>query len=757
MPPVPMSKDICCQNFKGLLAHVRKHYGEEGIRTLTSGLLDGRYFIQDKFTPSRVIPIQEEHLTDPAYWVSNDFSLALLGNVNKVVKGPDALFTAGKEMVKENLSKTSLLFAKFVGLRVLAGRAANINRRFNRTKDVNLVRFQEGLAVFELNYKSGFHVTKDVCNWNLGIYTGITELSGASRIAGRETDCILEGGRCCRFEITWDNKNTLSSIPRVFFHWAGRWIVKDLIADYEKLLDERDKLIDNLGKSEKKYRALFEDSQEALSLTHNGRIIDVNPAWMRLHGYTEKSEAVGNDILKTVHPEDRTTFTRRYENRAENEERMFQMREITRSGQVLDVEVYLSRIEFDGKESVLTMVKDVTRQKQAEEHRRQLEAKLQRAEKMETIATMAGGVAHDLNNILSGIVGYPEIIIMRLPEDSPLIKPLTIMHTTAKKAAAIVQDLLTLSRRGLMNSDVFNLNHTIREYIESPECQKLLSYHPDVRIEADLTEDLWNTKGSPVHIYKTIMNLVSNAAEAMPEGGSVRIKTGNCRIDPASRESEEVQEGNYCLVSVTDTGVGIAEENRYRIFEPFYTKKKLGRSGTGLGMAVVWGTVKDHGGHIHVESQLGKGSEIKMYLPATAERPPVNKAKEGLRHLRGHGEKILVVDDMIEQREIATDILACLGYRAVAVASGEEAIRYLETNVCDLIILDMIMEPGIDGLETYRRIVEKRPGQKAIIASGYSETETIKEAQSLGAGRFVKKPYTMETIGLEIRRELERK
>ncbi len=751
-----MSKDICCQNFKGLIAYVRKHYGEEGVRSLTSGLLDGNYSIQDKFNPSHIIPINEEHLIDPAYWVSNAFSLALLGNVNNVVKGPQALFTAGKGMVREHLSKTSLLSAKFLGLKTIANRVAKINSRFNRTKDVKLIEFHEKSAVFELNYKPGFTVTKDVCNWNLGIYTGITELSGASHIISRETDCVLSGARSCRFEISWENQNIMTRLPKAIFHWAGRWVLKDLIADYERILEERDKLIDYLGRSEKKYRSIFEDSLEALSLTQNGKIVDVNPSWLRLHGYSQKKQAIGASITEMIHPDDRMEFQGRWENWLEKDNRMFQMRGITVSGHIIDVEVYISRIEFDGKESMLTMVKDITERRRAEEDRRQLEARLQGAEKMESIATLAGGVAHDLNNILSGIVGYPEIIMMRLPENSPFLKPLHTMHETAKKAAAIVQDLLTLSRRGVMSMEVFNLNQTINEYVRSPECEKMLSYHSGVDMEADLSSDLLNVRGSPVHMYKIIMNLVSNAAEAMPEGGLIKLKTCNCYIEKNNSEYSEFQEGEYCVLAVTDNGIGISDENRYRIFEPFFTKKKMGRSGTGLGMAIVWGTVKDHGGQIQINSELDKGTEIKIYFPATREPIEVDAVTNITPFVQGCGEKILVVDDIKEQRQIAVDMLTHIGYQVDAVASGEEALLYIEGHDCDLIVLDMIMDPGMDGLETYQRIIEKRPGQRAIIASGYSETDTIKQVQMLGAGQCVRKPYMIDTIARIIRQELDR-
>jgi CheY-like chemotaxis protein len=193
-----------------------------------------------------------------------------------------------------------------------------------------------------------------------------------------------------------------------------------------------------------------------------------------------------------------------------------------------------------------------------------------------------------------------------------------------------------------------------------------------------------------------------------------------------------------------------------RIFEPFYTKKVMGRSGTGLGMAVVWGTVQDHNGYIDVQSTLGKGTMFTIYFPITRHESFREIAPPAMDDLMGHGESVLIVDDVEEQREIATSMLKTLGYSVSSVGSGEEAVNYLKTNSPDLLILDMIMDPGIDGLETYKKALEVRPKQKAIIVSGYSETDRLRETQRLGAGTYVKKPYLLEKIGTAVRNELDR-
>jgi CheY-like chemotaxis protein len=353
-------------------------------------------------------------------------------------------------------------------------------------------------------------------------------------------------------------------------------------------------------------------------------------------------------------------------------------------------------------------------------------------------------------------VSYPDLLLMDLPQGSPLRKPMETIRESGNKAAAIVQDLLTLARRGVSASEVLNINDTVRDYLRSPECSKLKSFHPLVGIATRLDDRLLNIMGSPVHLAKTIMNLVSNAAEAMPDGGTIRISTRNTYVDQPIKGYDQVGEGDYAVVEVSDAGVGIPAGDLKLIFEPFFTKKKMGRSGTGLGMAVVWGTVKDHKGYIDVHSTEGRGTTFTLYFPVTRKEKAAIENGRPLERLRGRGETILVVDDIQQQREIASAILTQLGYTVRTVASGEAAVDDMKDQCADLLVLDMIMESGIDGLETYRRILCHRPGQRAIITTGYSETERVSDALRLGAGQYLKKPYTIENLGMAVKEELRR-
>ncbi len=385
---------------------------------------------------------------------------------------------------------------------------------------------------------------------------------------------------------------------------------------------------------------------------------------------------------------------------------------------------------------------------------RESERRLQRAEKMEALGQLAGGVAHDLNNVLGILTGYSELLLEAIPEGSRSRIYVDKILQSTEKGAAIINDLLTLARRGVTVSDVINLNDVVSGFLKTPMFEKMKDYHPWVTFRTEYDENLPNIIGSPIHLEKAVMNLVSNAAEAISRKGKVTIRTESRYLDKPVRGYDEIKEGDYAVLTVSDTGMGISAENREKIFEPFYTKKKMGRSGTGLGLAIVWGTVKDHHGYIDLQTKVGKGTTFTLYFPATREVLITPLQKEHIEQYLGKGESVLVVDDIAEQRDIAFRLLTRLGYEVHLVSSGEEAVEYLKENKADILVLDMIMAPGIDGFETYERILEVNPKQKTIIVSGFSETEQVRKAQEIGAGVYVKKPYTMEKIGVAIRDEL---
>ncbi len=531
-------------------------------------------------------------------------------------------------------------------------------------------------------------------------------------------------------------------------------------------IEVRRKSVEALRQSEAQYRLLAESINDVIfTLDMKLNYTYVSPAVFNLQGW-HPDELLGQNVAEMLPPRSlelaATTLAEQLAvSQATDDYKRAAVLEVEirhKSGQLVWVEVTAAfQLDNDGRPmAIICVSRNIAERRKAQQEREALQEQLTRSKKMEALGLLAGGVAHDLNNVLSGIVSYPDLLLLDCAPSNPMRKPIEAIRESGQKAAAIVQDLLTLARRGVVTAEVLNLNTLIEQYLQSPEHRKLTSYHPDIALQTELDAELANITGSSVHLKKTVMNLVSNAAEAQPHGGTIVIRTQSRYLDRPLKGYDRVAEGEYVVMSITDQGEGIAEADLSRIFEPFYTKKVMGRSGTGLGMAVVWGTVQDHNGYIDIASTPGQGTCFSLYFPLTRSEIATHPTPPPLELFQGHGETILVVDDIPEQREIAVNLLTRLQYDVCAVASGEAAIAHVRKTQVDLLILDMIMDPGIDGLDTYRAVLANRPDQKAIIASGFAETGRVKEAQRLGVGAYVKKPYTMEKIGMAIRRTLDR-
>jgi two-component system cell cycle sensor histidine kinase/response regulator CckA len=523
------------------------------------------------------------------------------------------------------------------------------------------------------------------------------------------------------------------------------------VLQQRKLIKERNQALETLRESEQRMKAILRASPVGIGLAMNRTINWANETLSRMLGY-QSEELMGRTarILYQDDNEYERVGRQLYTESSRTEPATVETQWVRKDREILDCMLFSCPLDpQDASKGYIVAANDTS------EFRR-FEAQLQRAQKMEAIGTLAGGVAHDLNNILTGLVSYPELLLMQMSIDNPLRKPLFTIQKSGEKAAVIVQDLLTLARRGVAANDLLNINEIVSQYLISPEYRSLKSSYPDIEVACELSEEIPNVMGSEAHLSKTLMNLVVNAAEAIPEGGKIVVSTQVQHLRNKLEGYEDIMPGHYVVLKVSDTGTGISQKDIKKIFEPFYTKKKMGRSGTGLGMAVVWSSVKDHKGYVNVESAEGKGSVFTLYFPAT----PVSEVKDEpvlkIENYYGKGESVLVIDDIKEQREVASQMLKHLGYQPSTVSSGEEAVEYLRDNRVDLLVLDMIMDPGMDGLETYKKIIELHPGQKAVIASGYSETDRVREVQRLGAGPYVKKPFLLEVLGKAIKQELSR-
>ena len=531
----------------------------------------------------------------------------------------------------------------------------------------------------------------------------------------------------------------------------------DMVGSLKKKTEEANDLINRLKESEARYRGLVELSPEAIIVQQEGVIKYVNRRGARSFGAADPLEMIGMKVMDLVHPDFREIVRSSISNAFSEQTTVpaLEYKCLNLDKSVIDVVASATYLEYSGKPAVLSVVRDITQQKRAEQILRESEEKQARSKKMESLGLLAGGVAHDLNNVLSGIVSYPELILMDLPEDSKFRQSIETIQESGKRAAAIVRDLLTVARGVATSKEPLNLNDLVNAYLDSPEFLKLKQLFPDISVQTDLETSLFNVNGSLVHYRKVLMNLVSNAAEAIQGSGEIWIKTQNRYIDRPLRGYDDVTIGEYAIMSVSDNGTGISQDDLKHIFEPFYTKKVMGRSGTGLGLAMVWNIVQDHNGYIDVRTSRN-GTTFELYFPITRADLVEKDLPLSIEEYKGNGESILVVDDVQSQQEIASQMLEKLGYVTTAVSSGEEAVEYLKTASVDLILLDMIMDRGMNGRETFELIKKTHPDQKAIIVSGFAHTEDVKKAQESGAGQYLRKPVSFGELGIAVKTELAR-
>ncbi len=398
-----------------------------------------------------------------------------------------------------------------------------------------------------------------------------------------------------------------------------------------------------------------------------------------------------------------------------------------------------------GELFLVGIIRDITEYKA-------IEAQLRQAVKMEAIGTLAGGVAHDFNNLMTAVIGYSSLLLQRLDDDSPLCKDVEEIRKAGESAAALTHQLLAFSRKQVVQPKVLNLNLIISE------TEKMLGrlIGEDIEIIKILEPNLWRMLGDPGLIQQVIINLAINARDAMPKGGKLTIETRNSHLDTTyAAQHIEVTPGQYVLFAVSDNGSGMDLETQSHIFEPFFTTKAKGK-GTGLGLATVYGIIKQSGGHIWVYSELNQGTTFKIYLPRVEKKSQSIESPLRTRRIKGGNESILVVEDDDTVRNLTKEILRPYGYQVIVASSGKNALQLLETfeGRIDLLITDVVM-PEMGGRMVAKAVVSKYPDVKVLYISGYTDNAIVHHGVLDSGVAFLQKPFSVLTLSKRVRQVLD--
>lgn len=512
------------------------------------------------------------------------------------------------------------------------------------------------------------------------------------------------------------------------------------VAIVSKDITERRQAEESLRKSEEKYRLLIENSNEAIFIIQSEQIIFANKRFPQMLGYNPE-EILNTRFLNLVLDEDRDLVYNRQQSimREENSTSNYTFRIINKDGSTHWAETNSVFIQWDNGPATLNFMRDVTRQKKTE-------ARLFQAQKMESIGTLAGGIAHDFNNMLMGIQGHASLALLLTDTYTPAHEHLKTIETLVMSGADLTKQLLGFARGGKYEVKTININSLIYRTSETIGRTK-----KEITIHHNLANDLWLTDVDPGQIEQVLLNLYVNAWQAMPGGGDLYLSTSNTVLEENHLKDFNEKNGNYVKISVTDTGVGMDEKTKDRIFEPFFTTKEMGR-GTGLGLASVYGIIKNHNGFINVSSKKGHGTTFNIYLPVSANAEIKKQKAQQNREISGGTETIFIVDDESLILDVGRDLLESLGYKVLTAGNGTIAINIYKQfqKTIDLVILDMVM-PEMNGGEIFDELKKINADVKVLLSSGYSINGQASKIISRGCVGFIQKPFTMRDIASQLR------
>lgn len=717
-----MDKDINCINYKGLFGYIETRFGRKALTQFFETAVNGRtYLIANKNDPAQMEPVTLDHLVDESYWISNELSLCLLKTIKTIVPGPHPEQTAGQGAVLENLSNRDLFFSRVIGPNALAKKAARVNAKFNQTKDVVVSNLQKDSCTIQMHYKPGFKVTKEVCNWNLGIYKGLATASGVRLTRVRQAKCVLDGDDYCAFELAWQAPGFFKRISTLVL----RFFAKDLVAEYEKTVKDRDRLIENLSASEYQYRLLIENQSDmVVKLDTQGRFQFVSPSYCRMFN-TTSNQLMGKNFMQYVHEADQPDTARELQTIYEPPyTRRIEQRAMTKQG--LKWFSWVGTAVFDDDKNVTAIIgvgRDITKQRQAQAEKIQAHAQAAEARKLALIGQVAGKMAHDFNNILGIIMGTAELS-RRDHKGGATKDAFDLIFEQTLRGKNLTKNLVAFAKDQELKPEYFSINQKIKNVLELMEKEL-----KDIHVVREYDQNLPDLLADPGMIEHMLINILLNSAHAtgLVQEPEISIRT--------IRSQDQVD------IEIVDNGCGIPEKHLDDIFEPAFSLKGNkdksglypGIKGTGYGLANVKKYVDQHKGHISVLSGDSEGTRMTVGLPII-QKQPAKKEMPAIADAGAAGacsEKyILLVEDepaiSAVQHKILTQKPYC--HKVDIAGSGRTAMDLFETNTYDLISLDYMLPGGLNGMDVYHHIRKTNTTIPILFISGNIEfLESIKQ------------------------------
>ena len=745
-----MEKETSCINSRAILDYLPAH----GVDS--SGLIQGLDPEIDELEDP------EAFLRDPDNWVTSGVVSEMFERAARLTGDDRIAYKIGK-WATEN---TALGFAQrtmvkaFWSVRTGLKHAQKINDQWNRSKRVELVELRRNEATVRLHWDPRMASSRHLCLYNKAVYTHLPVIWGGSRLTLDETCCQFDGAPYCEFHLSWPLRNRLYEIFSRFY--SSRSVLMDTITKIEKdretidrkkeelkainrelqrKIEEQRQSEEALKESEERYRRIFDNIQDVYyEVALDGTVLEISPSIESVSSY-QMDELIGAPIARVLAVPGSGDAL---------------LKEILEKGKVVNAEVMLTdkdgapfpcevnmTLETDEQGSPTKLIgslRDITA-------RKRLEAGLLHMQKLESIGTLAGGIAHNFNNILMAIQGRVSLMMMDKDHAHPDLKYLKGIEEAVYQAADLTRGLLGFAQGGKYQVRPTDLN----ELMEN-EIRMFGQTKREIRVHGQYAEGLWTAEVDQGQMRQALLNLFVNAWQAMPGEGDLSVQTENVRIGGKEASSFEVEPGPYVRISVTDTGVGMDEAIREKIFEPFFTTHDVGE-GTGLGLSSVYGIVKNHGGFIQVSSRKGEGSTFTIHLPAS-ESPNSEQEKQEEGIVNGEGT-VLLVDDEELITDVGSQMLEMLGYRVLTARSGREALNLYAIHRDDvaLVVLDMIM-PGMGGGETFDRLKEFAPDVKVLLSSGYTIEGQAQEILDRGCNGFIQKPFNLEDLSRQVREAL---